>query len=464
MKDKKVDYETFKLDRELQSLPSMPVSQVTKDKILNNVLKSKRSNRKIQNTFEFLKPVSFAVAMLLLVFIVTTRSNLVPQSAADGFYLSVDVNVKGAEIFLGSERLGETKATKKISKPGEITITKEGYTKWVGNFKGTDMEDAIKTFDALGKYQLYRGNNTIKVLVELDPIKKDTIYFATESPGAKVLLNGILVGSTPLSVTLSSVNNNIEIIQASKEKVSLEVTYDGEIKFNGDMSLTEQGYVINIPSEDLYHPIDSILINESETLVLETNGELYRGKIVDVNSNRVSIAETQFLSNYITIKDDGFIFNNKFYPDDDYAQKAYITSIGTISVESGLLTLDNGKQKRAIDNRQNPHVVGTDKNALFYQINTTLFQYDLEKQTTTTVANNLAGSVQKVQSLQNDEMILHMNEKLFRLKSGQLIELGFFEDVEKFVLIDEELLVFTFDDYIKIWKLNLEKENIRKIY
>ena len=280
---------------DFESIPNVPVSQITKDRILNNVLKSKNRQRKnrFKNALEVFSPITVASAAIILLLLLTTTYSIGPNSYYDGFYLMIE-GVEGANIFLDEEQLGQIPLTDKIDKGGQLRITKYGYDDWVGYYDGKSLSSFLRTFHSPGKYQLYRGNNTVKIEVELKPMTNDTITFYTEAPGATVLVNGRYAGLTPTPITLSANYNLVEIIQPQKEKITLELLYDGNVRFREDVGIeleyTEKGYSLRLESKELYYPLRGSWLNEREYLVLEYNGSEYRGRKINIINGRVTVA------------------------------------------------------------------------------------------------------------------------------------------------------------------------------
>lgn len=432
MKKNKIDFDSSSLDRKIKSLPNVPASRATKERILKNVLGSgpRRGNRHFKNIFEICSPISMASAMIIMLLFFSTTYGIVPKSTYDGFFLMIEGNVEGANIYLGDENLGKIPLTDKINKSGELTITKEGFEDWTGTFKGGTLNRFLSTFSSNGKYQLYQGNNTIKIVVELNPINNDTIYFKTEEPGATILVNGRYAGLTPSGIKLGATHNNIEIIQNGKEKVSLDLIYDGEIRFKNEpekvIEHKKSGYILNIESEELYIPKEGIWKNNDEYLLLENNGIDNRGKIINRNTGEVILATEEDLKllNHVTKT--------------DYGELIY--------------------------HQANARPIRMYNHTLYYQINEDLYALNTISNERNLIATGFVGEIGLIE--ENSETIyLTLDGNLYTLNNGILEKkVENFHYITYFTVIDDDIIVFDLDMYISIWQINLEKESIRKIY
>lgn len=432
MKKSKIDFDSFSLDRKIKSLPNVPASRATKERILRNVLGSghRRGNKPFKNILEICSPISIASAMVIMLLFLSTTYGIVPKSSHDGFFLMIEGNVEGANVYLGNENLGKIPLTDKIIKSGDLTISKEGYEDWNGTFRGDTLNRFLSTFSSDGKYQLYQGNNTIKIVVELNPINNDTIYFQTEEPGAIVLVNGRYAGLTPSGIKLGANYNNIEIIQNRKEKVSLDLIYDGEIRFKDEphrvIEHSKRGYTLTIESEELYIPQRGIWKNEYEYLLLENNGVDYRGKLINRITGEVGIAT----------EDDLKLIN--LMTEADY--KEHIAQI----TDGRLIRVDN--------------------EIIYYQLDQNLYCLDTSTNVTDLIAAGLEGEIGFIE-VDSQAIYLTLDGKLYTLKNGMLEKQAEnFHSIIHFAVKDDEIIIFDLDMYISIWQVNLEKESIRKIY
>ncbi|SHJ83604.1 hypothetical protein SAMN02745227_00804 [Anaerobranca californiensis DSM 14826] len=280
------------------SLPDIPVQPATKKRILNNVLSSTKKNYRLYNYLQIIKPALFAASILLILLLPTVKYNLIPQNINDGFFLTIEANVEGAEVFYGNEKVDVVPTTQKIQTDKvDIRVVKEGFLEWVGTVKGKTVEEALNSFYSPGKYRLFKGHNSIKVLVELEEILKNTLYLESEKRG-KVIVNGQFLGETPLYIELQHNINNIEVIQPLREKVSFDVIYEektqGKLTVLGKqkLQLTEKGYTVYVESEGLFLPVKGIWLNENHYLLLESNEKgQQRIKDIDLSTGDIIVKE-----------------------------------------------------------------------------------------------------------------------------------------------------------------------------
>ncbi|SES99753.1 PEGA domain-containing protein [Anaerobranca gottschalkii] len=295
------------------SLPDIPVQLETKKRILHNILSStQKKNNRINNYLQLLKPALFAACILLILGFPIVNYNLIPQSINDGYYLTVEANVEGAEVYFGKEKIDVVPTTQKIQTDNvEIRVVKEGFLEWKGRIKGEVLEEALNSFFSTGKYRLFKGHNSIKLIVQLEEILKNTIYLQSQER-AKVILNGKFLGETPLYIELQPKINKIEVIQPLKEKVTFDIVYEGKpqdkltVLGRQELQLTESGYTIYIQSEELYFPIKGMWLEEKEYLLLESNGKEQRIKSIDLRTRDISVKELTEIEERIIeiLKDD----------------------------------------------------------------------------------------------------------------------------------------------------------------
>lgn len=434
MKENNVDFDSFVLDKKIKSLPNVPVSQATKDRILTNVLQSKNKKNKnfFKNTLEILTPITLASAFIIMFLFLTTNYSIGPRSYYDGFYLRIAGNVEGAIVFLGDEQIGQIPMLEKVNRGGVLRISKEGYKDWVGNYSGDSLSSFIRTFNSSGQYQLYRGNNTVKIHVELEPINSNTITFYTELPGATILVNGRYAGLTPSPIRLSATHNIIEIIQPNKEKITLELLYDGRITFvretDKTLEYTEKGYILRLQSQNLHYPINGKWLNEREYLVLDSDGTSFRGRLINLITNRVTIVSNEDIIDLLN--------------QTEYKKEIQNSSLFNNNTDARLISIQEG--------------------LYFYQIDETLYSFNRKTEVITAIATNIMGEINHVEISQNG-VHLTKDGKLYRYSNGVMIALAEnLNSITHFSLLNNNILIFNLDKYVEIWYL--EKESIRKIY
>lgn len=456
----------FSLDRGFKSLPDIPVSQLTKDKILRNVLKSKKSRSYFsKNFFEMVKPLTFAAAMLIFLVVIQHNFSILPQSAIDGFYLTVEANVRGAEVYIENQRIGKTPVTQKVKNANEIKITMDGYIDWTAKLEGSSIDQVLENIQTSGKYRLFRSLNTLKLVAELDPIQRDTVFIQTETPGAVIRVNGQVVGTTPFSLKVTAMNNFIEVIQDNKEKVSFNLVYDGDLKYSGQQSFnfTNKGYQLDLPSQELYKPKDS-MISEGNLMVLEYNSVNYRIKVINLVNGDYDFKS---INEFLVDEGDHFLFNNGLYSKDfvDNWKGFLIDDTKTfIFDEDGIRLLKGDGTIKTIESNMDARLVQVEDKYVYYQIQNKIYSANIENGHKTLLFNlDSEGTVsQMVYDEKNAYLLIDGN--IYNYDGEKTSKIINFGSITHFTLSGDSIFVFNYDRYINIWEFNLEKENMRKIY